>query len=102
MEVIAQLGQEIGQLAPLGVLGEKLAKILAAFSNEPDASGQVGEPGLSDLVLDECGRNIDAVEDVADVMENASGHFGHAGLAGGRNELFMGQAQGGVLVLDLA
>src|SRR5271169_2993934 len=44
---------------------------------------QTAHFGLLDGIDQQAGRDIDTVEDVADVMENAGGDFGHAGLARG-------------------
>src|SRR5581483_9143899 len=44
--------------------------------------GQTGRFGTLKIIADQAGGNIDAVENIADVMQHAGGDFGHSCLPG--------------------
>ena len=48
-----------------------------------------GALGLRDALRDQAGRDIHAVQHVADVVQHVGGHFGHAGLAGRDHQLLV-------------
>ncbi len=59
---------------------------------------------MADALLEDVGGDVEAVEDIADVVEDAGGDLGHAGLAGGEHQILLGFGESGVgalLFLDL-
>src|ERR1051326_7974052 len=81
-------GQECGQVAP--VVPQPIRR-----------PGQAGDPGFFEDVGDEGGGDVDAVEDVAHVVEDSGGDLGHARVAGGCQELFVDLFQFGLRPLAL-
>ena len=59
------------------------------FLEQGHGLAQIGDIGFFGVVNQKSGGDIDAVEDVADVVQDAGGHFGHAGLAGGLQQLLV-------------
>ena len=49
------------------------------FAHQGGDAGDVFQPALLQFVGDQADGDIDAVEDVADVVQDAGGHLGHAG-----------------------
>ena len=81
-QVFGQVAQVGGQLFAFRVLGQKGGKIGGMGVEEGDGPGKIGELGTADFVEQERAGDIDAVEDVADVVQDAGGDVSHAGLAG--------------------
>ena len=82
-EVRRQLAQVIRQLAASGILGQEAAQIGGVLLQQGGGFAHIGELGIFGLVGHERRREVDTVEHVANVMQDAGGDFGHAGLTGG-------------------
>ena len=52
--------------------------------------GKIAQLGTLDILRDQSGGDVDAVEDIADVMEDVGGDFRHARHAGGFQQFPLG------------
>src|SRR6185369_8292005 len=76
-------GHEVaGEFAAAFVGGDVLGKIFFMLLDEIDGAGEVLDGGVAEFVREDAGGDVHAVEDVADVVEDAGGDLGHAGMAG--------------------
>ena len=94
-------GEQVGEAAALGIVEEKLAEVGAAFVEEFGNLDEAFGLGLAEPGGDDAGGNVEAVEDVADVVEHAGGDLGHAGQARGVHELTLGLFEREFRFLDL-
>src|SRR5258708_4948717 len=75
-------------LAPL-VIGEEFAGRRAFFLKQLGEAGYARGFGLLDALGHETGRDVDAVQDIADIVQYVGRDFGHACLARGDHELLV-------------
>jgi len=86
-ECLRQAAEVGGNHLAAGVLGQESGEVGLVLVEQRGDLGNIDGLGMAHVVADEGGRDIDAVEHVADVVEHTRGHIGHAGLAG-RGEQF--------------
>ena len=121
-QMLREIGEIGGQQLALRIIGEELGESSVLVAQRPAHRWRRRRARLAPCAIargarpDERGGDVHAVEDVADVVEHARGHFRHAGLARGIDELLLRAlqflfrpfalgdlvAQGGVAGLDLA
>lgn len=89
LHVFRELSDVFGELAALGIGGDEIAEVVGVIAHHRGELAEVVRPGFLHLVGNDGDGDIDAVEDVADVVEDAGGDLGHAGLAGGGHELLV-------------
>ena len=76
---VVQLFEVSGQEFPLGMLGDERAEASRMFAQQGRHPAEIGSLGLAQFFSDGAGGNVDAVDDVFDVVQHAGGGFGHAG-----------------------
>ena len=81
-QVFAELEEEVRQLLPPEIIREKIPQIGGVLLQQPDGVTEAVDLEFLQMVGHEVGGNIHAVQHVADIVEHAGGHVGHAGLAG--------------------
>ena len=82
-KLVGHRAEIFGQEFAFRVGGQEFAEVAVLLAQHGGGAAQIGELGLPQPVADEGGGDADAVEHVADVVQDAGGHFGHAGLARG-------------------
>ena len=88
-EKTSQVQQIGGQSAAFFIGGEERGQIVLVLGHHLGGFTEVGNFGFLQSLRDKGGRDIQAVEHVADIMQHAAGYFGHAGLAAGIFQLTM-------------
>src|SRR5690606_4941298 len=83
-----------GELVAFGVVGDEVGQVVGVGGEEFAGLDEVGGFGVAEAVGDEGGGDVDAVEHVADVVQDAGGDLGHAGLVGGAEEFLAGLVEG--------
>ena len=76
-----EAAEEGVELFAFFVFCEEISQVGWVFIEQIDHFGEAGGAGGADGIDDEIGGDVDAVEDVADVVQHAGGHFRHARLA---------------------
>jgi len=71
-------GEIAGQFASTRIVGKEGGQIILVFLEERGGLAQVGHAGLAHLFADDGGGDVDAIEDIADVVQDAAAHFRHA------------------------
>ena len=66
-----------------------MAQVRFVLAHQSDNLRQVGSFGFPEFVGNIKRRDVDAVEHVADVVQDTGGHFGHSSLTGGFQKLFV-------------
>ena len=99
-QLVGQLDDEAGDEFALGIGGEEAGEVGLVLLEEAAELDEAGHFRAAQLLADEGGGDVDAVEDVADVVEDAGGDLGHAGLARGIHQLLVQlvQLRGGELL----
>ena len=77
-EVFPQLVEKIGQLFALGIARDELAQVRGMFAHQGGDAGDAGHLGILQVIRNHGGGDVDAVDDVANVMEHIAGYVGHA------------------------
>ena len=88
-EMFGELGQMRRQVLAPGVSGNKGSQVVGVFLQQGHDAGEIGGPGLLHALHDQAGGNVDAVEHVADVVEDVGGYFRHPAQAGSFQQLFV-------------
>jgi len=104
LEVLGQLDDEVGELLAARIAGDEFRGVGGVRLEQGGDVAQVAEAGVGELLVEDGGGDVDAVEDVADVVQHAGGDLGHAGGAGKVHERLLGLGQLGhglFLGLDL-
>ncbi len=78
---------------------DELCEIAGVGPQDFRQCGEVGDTGLLNLVGDNGGRDVHAVQHIAHVMEDPGRYFGHAGLAGQLDEALLRVGQFGMSLL---
>ena len=65
-------------------MADEISEIVVMFLQQRCHLTETGDLGAPQIVGDDAGRDIDAVEHIADVVQDRGGDLGHAGIARGR------------------
>src|SRR5215831_2023391 len=96
-EILGQLGKVTGNLLPFRIMREIVTQRRGALLQHRSNAPQITHRGFTNSAGNEIGRNIDAVQNIAHIMEHTRGHIGHAGTTRSLHELLL---QGLPLVLS--
>ena len=77
------------QLLAFGIGGDERGQVVCVLLDQLYGAGQIADFRLPQAVRCQRGRNVDAIEHVADVVEHAGGDFGHSGTSGRSHELLL-------------
>lgn len=83
-QVAGERFQVSRQHLPFRVVSQKLCQIAAMLVQQRQCLAEFIHPRLAQALVQEGDGDIDAVENVADVVQCAGGDFGHAGLPVGQ------------------
>ena len=100
-QLLAERGEIFGYALSAFVLGDELPGALTLLEQQGGEARDTGRLRLPDALRDETCRDVDAVQNVADVVQDIRGDFGHAGLARGRHQLLVHALQFQFLALAL-
>ncbi len=78
-----------GNTLAFGVGGEETIELAGVLAEQFGNAGKIGEVALFDAGRDDGARDVDAVERVADIVENVGGDFGHPGETRGLEKTFV-------------